>query len=60
MEWRRKINMLLTPEKSLCEKNQAIVVSKDRGNQREHRATNPLGLQSYKDYSPYGSWKYFI
>ena len=33
--------MLLTPEKSLCEKNQAIVVSRDRGTQREHRAENP-------------------
>lgn len=43
--------MLFTPEKSLCEKNQAIVVSKDRGTQREHRAINPqkkLDLRHYK------------
>lgn len=33
--------MLLNPEKSLCEKNQAIVVSRDKGNSREHRAINP-------------------
>ena len=33
--------MLLTPESSLCEKNQAIIVSKDKGTQREHRALNP-------------------
>lgn len=33
--------MLLTLEKSKCEKEQAIVVSKDKGTRREHRATNP-------------------
>ena len=33
--------MLLTPEKSKCERNQAIVVSQDKGTRREHRATNP-------------------
>lgn len=43
--------MLFTPERSLCEKNQAIVVSKDRGTQREHRAANPqkkFDLRHYK------------
>lgn len=43
--------MLLTPENSLCEKNQAIIVSRDKGNQREHRATNPqrrFDLRHYK------------
>ena len=43
--------MLLTPEKSLCEKNQATVVSRDKGNQREHRASNPqrkFDLRHYK------------
>lgn len=43
--------MLLTPEKSLCEKNAAIVVSRDRGAQREHRANNPqkaFDLRHYK------------
>ncbi len=33
--------MLLTKEHSLCEKNQSIVVSKDKGTSREHRAVNP-------------------
>ena len=43
--------MFLTPENSLCEKNQAVVVSKDKGNKREHRATNPkrkFDLRHYK------------
>lgn len=43
--------MLLTPEDSLCERNQAIVVSRDRGSQREHRADNPqrtFDLRHYK------------
>ena len=43
--------MLLTPEKSKCEKDQAIVVSKDKGTRREHRATNPqrkFDLRHYK------------
>lgn len=43
--------MLLTPDKNRCEKNQAIVVSKDKGNSREHRAINPrssFDLRHYK------------
>lgn len=43
--------MFLTLDNSICERNQAIVVSKDRGNQREHRATNPqrkFELRHYK------------
>lgn len=43
--------MLLTQEKSQCEKNQASVVSRDKGNQREHRAENPqkkFDLRYYK------------
>ncbi|MDD3746877.1 MAG: hypothetical protein PHD70_10450 [Anaerostipes sp.] len=43
--------MLLSPDDSLCEKNQAIIVSKDRGAQREHRAINPqkqFDLRHYK------------
>ena len=43
--------MLLTLEKSLCEKNQAIVTSRDKGNQRKHRAINPkreFELRQYK------------
>ena len=43
--------MLLTPDKSLCEKRQAIVVSRDKGEQREHRANNPqrqFDLRHYK------------
>lgn len=34
--------MLLSPDASLCEKNQAIVVSRDKG-KVEHRAINPQG-----------------
>ena len=33
--------MLLTKEKSHCEENQKIIVSKDLGTTREHRAINP-------------------
>lgn len=43
--------MLLTQEKSRCKKNQSIVVSKDKGNAREHRAINPdrkFDLRQYK------------
>lgn len=43
--------MLLTLQNSLCEKNQAIVVSKDKGAQREHRVNNPqrkFDLRHYK------------
>lgn len=43
--------MLLTQEKSLCDKKQAIVVSRDARQSREHRATNPkraFDLRHYK------------
>lgn len=33
--------MLLTPEKSLCKKQQEIVVFRDKGSQRKHTAYNP-------------------
>ena len=33
--------MQLIPEKSLCEKNPASVVSKDKGESRKHCAINP-------------------
>ena len=42
--------MLLTRENSLCEKNQKIVVSRDRGNTREHRALNPNGSFDLRHY----------
>ena len=42
--------MILTPEKSLCDKNQAIVVSRDRGNFNQHRATNPQRLYDLRHY----------
>ncbi len=42
--------MLLTPEKSLCEKKQAIVVSKDPGKPRAHRAVNPKRTYSLRHY----------
>ena len=38
--------MLLIPERSHCKINQKIIVSKDKGSQREHRAENPR--QQYK------------
>lgn len=43
--------MLLTQDKSRCDINQAIVVSKDAGQAREHRALNPdrkFCLRHYK------------
>lgn len=43
--------MLLTPDKSLCDTNQAIVVSRDARQSREHRAVNPkkkFHLRHYK------------
>lgn len=42
--------MLLTPEKSLCENRQKIIVSKDRGTPREHRAinSNDYSVRHYK------------
>lgn len=42
--------MLLDPEKSLCEKNQAIVVSKDKYVSREHRAINPKRKFDLRQY----------
>ena len=42
--------MLLTPEKSKCDKNQQTVVSRDKGNQREHRATNPQKQYDLRHY----------
>lgn len=32
--------MMLTDEKSLCKRNQKIIVSRDKGNKREHRTIN--------------------
>ena len=43
--------MLLTKEKSICDPHQAIVVSKDVRQSREHRAVNPerkFSLRHYK------------
>lgn len=42
--------MLLTQEKSLCEKKQAIVVSKDPGKPRMHRAVNPGQKYNLRHY----------
>ena len=46
---RRWIDMLLSPDASLCEKNQAIVVSRDKG-KVEHRAINPQGQFDLRHY----------
>ena len=48
-EERRWIDMLLSPDASLCEKNQAIVVSRDKG-KVEHRAINPQGQFDLRHY----------
>lgn len=42
--------MLLTPEKSLCKKNQSTVVSRDKREQREHRAENPQRKFNLRHY----------
>lgn len=42
--------MLLAPEKSLCEKNQSIIVSKDKGNQVQHRGINPAKAYEVRHY----------
>lgn len=42
--------MFLTKDKSLCETNQAIIVSKDRGGQTEHRAENPKRKFEVRQY----------
>lgn len=42
--------MRLTQEKSLCEKKQAIVVSKDPGKPRLHRAFNPERRYNLRHY----------
>lgn len=42
--------MLLEPGKSLCDVNQKIVVSRDRGSQVQHRAINPEGKFEIRHY----------
>lgn len=42
--------MLLTKENSLCEKNQAIIVSKDQRSRSEHRAINPERKYDVRQY----------
>ena len=42
--------MLLTPEKTLCKKNQSIIVSKDKKSQVQHRATNPDRVYDVRHY----------
>lgn len=42
--------MLLTPEKSLCEKNQPIIVSRDKRSQVQHRAINPQRVFDVRQY----------
>ena len=42
--------MLLTNDKSKCQKNQKIIVSKDKGTSREHRANNPEGKYDVRQY----------
>ena len=42
--------MLLTPDKSLCNKNQPKVVSRDKGNSRQHIAVNPNRMFDLRHY----------
>lgn len=42
--------MLLIPEKSKCEKYQERVVSRDKGNKREHIAVNPQKKYELRKY----------
>ena len=42
--------MLLTPEKTLCEKNQSIIVSKDKKSQVQHRALNLERVNDVRHY----------
>lgn len=42
--------MLLTPERTLCEKNQSVIVSKDKGSQVQHRAINPERIYEMRHY----------
>ena len=42
--------MLLAPEKTLCEKNQSIIVSRDQRSQVQHRAINPKKIYDVRQY----------
>ena len=42
--------MLLTAEKSECEKNQKIIVSRDKGSSCQHRAINDKGESDVRQY----------
>ena len=43
-------NMILTPEKTLCDKNQGIIVSRDKGSQVLHGAINPKRAFDVRHY----------
>ena len=42
--------MILTPEKTLCDKNQGIIVSRDKGSQVLHGAINPKRAFDVRHY----------
>ncbi len=42
--------MKLTKDKSLCQRNQKIIVSKDQRSPVQHRATNPQGMFDVRHY----------
>lgn len=42
--------MKLTEDKSLCQRNQKIIVSKDQRSTVQHRATNPQGMFDVRHY----------
>lgn len=42
--------MILTSEKSMCEKRQSVIVSRDKGNRVQHRAINPQRIYDVRKY----------
>lgn len=42
--------MMLTPDKSLCELKQKLIVSRDKGSPRSHRAVNPGQKYAVRQY----------
>ena len=43
--------MQLTKEQSLCEEKQKLIVSRDKGTAREHRAKNESGRYNVRHYN---------
>lgn len=52
--------MLLTEEKSMCKKNQSIIVSRDSGSPCQHRGLNPRGKYDVRQYKLDGELKEIV